>query len=78
MSDLLKCERDRHAVLTLEHRVEVLTETIDLLLYDGENEMCCAAQFLTSAKTKLYSLLRYSVARHGYNCIFTAVRLTNL
>jgi len=78
MSGLLKCERGRHTVVTLEHRVEVLTETTDLLLYNGEKEMCCAAQFLTSAKTKLYSLLRYSVARHGYNCIFTAVLLTNL
>jgi hypothetical protein len=40
--------------------------------------MCCADQFLTSAKTKLYSVLRYSVARHGYNCIFAAVQLNNL
>jgi hypothetical protein len=78
MSSLLKCERDRHAVVILEHRVEVLTETIDVLLYKGENEMCCAEQFLTSAKTKLYRVLRYSVAPHVYKCNFTAVQLTNL
>lgn len=39
--------------------------------------MCCADQFLTSAKTKLYRELRYSVALHSYNCIFTAMQLTN-
>jgi hypothetical protein len=78
VSSLLNCERDRHALVILEHRVEVLTETIDLLLYKGENEVCCAGQFLTSAKTKLYRVLRYPVARNGYNCIFTGVQLTNL
>jgi len=78
MSNLLNCERDRHAVVTLEHSVEVLTETTDLLLYKDENETCCADQFLTSTKTKLYRILRYSVALHSYNCIFTAVLLTNL
>lgn len=49
MSSRLKCERDRHAIVSLEHRVEVLTETTDLL-YKGEDEMCCADQFLTSDK----------------------------
>jgi hypothetical protein len=43
-----------------------------------KNEMCCADQFLTSATTKLYRVLLYSVARHGYNCAFTAVQLNNL
>ena len=72
MSSLFKCERDLHAAVTLEHHVEVLTETNDLLLYKGENDMCCADQFPSSAKTKLCRVLRYPVARHGYNCIFTA------
>ena len=64
----LNAKRDRHAVVTLEHGVEVLAETTDLLLYTGESEMCCTDQFLTTAQTKLCCVLRYSVARHGYKC----------
>jgi hypothetical protein len=78
MSSLLNCERERHAVVTLEYCVEDLTETIDLLLYKDENEMCCADHFLTSARTKLYRVLRYSAALHSHNCIVTAVQLTSL